>query len=160
MASGRKPNQERRRQAARLRARGLSLAEVGRRLGVCKQGAAALLHPLRQLPVVACARCGAAIVSAGALPRDADTALCLSCLARHSGAGLGQRLKAFRLAARLLQIELSRKARVRQEMIQRYEQGRNRPWPTTIARLARVLVVPPAALEPGGPVPLKVRRPK
>ena len=160
MASGRKPNQERRRQAARLRARGLSLAEVGRRLGVCKQGAAALLHPLRQPPVVACARCGAAIVSAGALPRDADTALCLPCLAGHCGAGFGQRVKSFRLAAGLLRKELAREARVRQEMIQRYEQGRNRPRPTTIARLARTLGVPPAALEPGGPVPLTLRGPK
>jgi transcriptional regulator with XRE-family HTH domain len=160
MASGRKPKWERRRQAARLRARGLSLAEVGRRLGVCKQGAACLLRPVRQTPAVACAGCGTAIVSVGALPRDAGTALCLPCLARHCGAGFGQRLKSFRLAAGLLQIELSRKARVWQEMIQRYEQGRNRPRPTTIARLARALFVPPAALEPGGPVPLKVRRPK
>ena len=160
MASGRKPNQERRRQAARLRARGLSLAEVGRRLGVCKQGAAALLHPLRRPPVVACARCGAAIISAGALPRDAGTALCLPCLARHPDAGLGQRLKAFRLAAGLLQKELARKAGVRDEMVRRYEQGHYRLRVAALARLARALDVPPQALEPGGPVPRELRRAK
>jgi transcriptional regulator with XRE-family HTH domain len=160
MAGGRKLNRERRRQAVRLRARGLSLAEVGRRLGVSKQGAASLLRPPRQTPVVACARCGAAIVSAGALPRDAGTALCLPCLARHPGAGLGQRLKAFRLAAGLLQQELAHKARVWQEMIRRYEQGRNRPRPTTIARLAGALGVPPEALEVGRPVVLALCLPK
>jgi DNA-binding transcriptional regulator YiaG len=136
------------------------LAEVGRRLGVSKQGAACLLRPVRQTPAVACPLCGAAIVSVGALPRDAGTALCLPCLARHPGAGLGHRLKAFRLAAGLLQQELAHKARVWEEMIRRYEQGRNRPRPAALARLARALGVPPAALEVGGPVPLKVRRPK
>jgi transcriptional regulator with XRE-family HTH domain len=155
MVSGRKPNQERRRQAARLRAGGLSLAEVGRRLGVCKQGAATLLRPLRQTPAVACAGCGAAIVSAGALPRDAGTGLCLPCLAGHPDAGLGQRLKAFRLAAGLLQKELARKAGVREPTIAAYEQARFRPRPTALARLARALGVPPEALEPGGPVPGK-----
>ena len=160
MGSGRKPNQDRRREAAQLRAQGLSFVEIGRRLGTTRQGAYALFRPLRGPPVVACALCGAAIVSAGALPRDAGTALCLPCLARHPGAGLGQRLKAFRLAAGLLQQELAHKARVWQEMIRRYEQGRNRPRPAALARLARALGVPPAALEVGGPVPLKVRRPK
>jgi hypothetical protein len=47
MAGGRKANQERRRQAARLRARGLTLGEIGRRLGVTRQAAASLLRPLR-----------------------------------------------------------------------------------------------------------------
>jgi DNA-binding XRE family transcriptional regulator len=155
MASGRKPNQERRRKAEWLRARGLNLTEVGRQLGTTRQGAYALFRPLRGTPAVACARCGAAIISAGALPRDAGTALCLPCLARHPDAGLGQRLKAFRLAAGLLQKELARKAGVRDEMVRRYEQGHYRPRPVALAGLARALGVPPEALEPGGPVPGK-----
>jgi transcriptional regulator with XRE-family HTH domain len=101
-----------------------------------------------------------AIVWAGALPRDAGTALCLPSLARHPGAGLGQRLKSFRLAAGLLQKELSRKARAWGELIRSYEEDTCRPRPAALARLARALGVPPEALEVGGPVPLKVRRPK
>jgi hypothetical protein len=153
MAGGRKPNQERRREAARLRAEGLGFEEIGRRLGTTRQGAYALFRPLRKTPTVACGRCGAAIVSVGALPGDAGKALCLPCLARHPAAGLGQRLKSLRLAAGLLQKELSHKARVRAEMIRRYEEGSFRPRPATLLRLARALSVPPAALEPGGPVP-------
>jgi hypothetical protein len=153
MGSGRKPNQDRRREAAQLRAQGLSFVEIGRRLGTTRQGAYALFRPLRGPPVVACALCGAAIVSAGALPRDAGTALCLPCLAGHPAAGFGQRLKSLRLAAGLLQEALAHKARVRPEMIWRYEQGQFRPRPAALARLAWALGVPPEALEPDGPVP-------
>ena len=38
------PDQAKRRRAARLRARGLTLAEIGRRLGVSRQGAAHLVQ--------------------------------------------------------------------------------------------------------------------
>jgi DNA-binding XRE family transcriptional regulator len=92
--------------------------------------------------------------------RDAGKALCLPCLAGHAAAGFGQRLKAFRLAAGLLQKELARKAGVWEEMIRRYEQGQFRLRPATLARLARALGVPPAAPEVGGPVPLKLGRPR
>jgi transcriptional regulator with XRE-family HTH domain len=156
MAGGRKPNRERRRRAALLRAGGLSLAEVGRRLGVSRQGAASLLRPLRGAPAVACARCGAAIVSAGALPRDAGKARCLACLAGQPCVGLWQRLKSFRLAAGLLQTDLAREAGVKDEIIRRCERERSRPRPATRARLARALGVPAAALEPGGPVPRRL----
>jgi transcriptional regulator with XRE-family HTH domain len=153
MVSGRRPDVKRRRQAARLRARGLSLAEVGRRLGVSKQGAAVLLRPLRQAPVVACARCGAAIVSAGALPSDAGQALCLACLEICPGATHGERLRAFRLAAGLMKLELARKAAMPEMMVRRLEQGRHRPRLTTLHRLARALGIPRQALDPGGLVP-------
>jgi DNA-binding XRE family transcriptional regulator len=160
MASGRKPNQERRRQAMRLRTQGLTLEEIGWRLGMTHQGAHSLLRPPQGNPAVACARCGAAIVSAGALPRDAGTARCLPCLAGHPDAGLVQRLKALRLAAGLLQKELAREAGVRDEMVRRYEQGHYRLRVAALARLARALDVPPQALEPGGPVPRELRRAK
>jgi transcriptional regulator with XRE-family HTH domain len=160
MAPGRKPNWKGRREAARLRASGFTLKEIGRRLGVTRQAAAGLLRPAPKTPAVACARCGAAIVSAGAAPRDAGAARCLGCLARHRGASFGQRLQAFRLAAGLRKIELARKAGVGHPAIGGYEQDRYRPRPANLIRLARALGVPPAALEPGGPVPRKLGRPK
>jgi hypothetical protein len=42
--SGRKPNQDRRRQMAALRAQGITLEEIGRRLGVTRQ---AVFYTLR-----------------------------------------------------------------------------------------------------------------
>jgi transcriptional regulator with XRE-family HTH domain len=159
MTGGRRPHLTLREEAARLRAQGLSLKEVGRRLGMTRQGASSLLRPLRGTPAVACPLCGAAIVSAGALPRDAGTALCLTCLAQHRGASFGQRLKSFRLAAGLLQKELSRKAGVCEPTIRSCEVGRHRPQAVTLARLAGALGVPPEALEVGGPVPERLRQP-
>jgi transcriptional regulator with XRE-family HTH domain len=141
---------KRRRQAALLRAEGFTLEEIGRRLGVTRQGAHVLL---RGSPTVACPRCGEAIVSAWGLGRKAGTAVCLACLAGRPGASLGQRLKSFRLAAGLLQRELARETGMGQQRVWSYERDRNRPRPDALARLAK-------ALEPGGPVPVRLERPK
>jgi transcriptional regulator with XRE-family HTH domain len=157
MTSGRKPNLERRREAARLRAEGLTLKESGSRLGVCRQGAVYLLGPLREPPAVACRRCGAALNSPGAASRDAGKALCLPCVGKCPEASFGERLKAFRLAAGLTQSELARKASVVPSMIHKYELKGHRPRPSALARLARALGVPAAALKRGGPVPQRLR---
>jgi hypothetical protein len=92
---GRKPDLERRRQAAELRAQGLTLAEVGRRLGITHQAARHLLHPLvrRSGRPVRCAACGQAIRAHGA-KQDGRGTRCLACLARTPGATFGQRLRA------------------------------------------------------------------
>jgi hypothetical protein len=42
---GRPPDLERRRLAAALRARGLSLTEIGQQLGISRQGASYLVNP-------------------------------------------------------------------------------------------------------------------
>jgi transcriptional regulator with XRE-family HTH domain len=152
VVQGRKPYRMQRREAARLRANGLTLAEIGRRLGKSPQGAASLLHPLRETPVAICRRCGAAVVSRGALP-DARPALCLSCLAECPEATFGDRLQAFRLAAGLTRKEFAKIANVLETSMGRYEQGRFRPRSAALFRVARALGVPPEALEPGGPVP-------
>src|ERR1700757_703859 len=110
MASGRKPDVGRRAEIARLRAGGLTLAEIGRRLGMSKQGvSAALAKARRPLPhrCVACRDCDAPIVSAGLLPGDEGSAVCLECLGSGREVPFGARLKAFRLAAGLLKTELA-----------------------------------------------------
>jgi transcriptional regulator with XRE-family HTH domain len=152
MVRGPKPNRKRRREAARLRDRGLTLSEIGWRLGISRQGVASILRPLREAPAIPCRHCGVAIVSAGALPSDAGKALCLGCLPRGPNAAFEQRLKTFRLAAGLTKAELARKAGVRQTSLSRYEDGWARPRPATFASLARALGVPSEALMPGGPV--------
>ena len=74
------------------------------------------------------------------------------------GATFAVRLRAFCLAAGLVQRELSRKAGVCEPTIRSCEEGRHRPRAANLIRLARALGVPPAALEPGGSVPRELRR--
>jgi hypothetical protein len=80
--SGRRPDLGRRRQAAELRAQGLSLAEVGRRLGVTKQAADQLLRPPRRTS--ACPSCGKPAL------RDQPAPRCPACLAADPSAPLAE----------------------------------------------------------------------
>ena len=100
MARGRRPNLERRKQAAELRARGLPLVEIGRKLGCTRQAVQQLLRPpgaSRALPTLVCAACGAILGSAPG-PRARASPLCLPCLARRPRATSGERLRAYRIA--------------------------------------------------------------
>ena len=126
----RKPNSRRHAEIARLRARGLTLADIGRRLGVSRQAvhdALALQQRSPALRLVPCAGCGASIASAGALDSDAGQALCLSCVARRPQLAVGLRLKAFRLAAGLTKAELADRVGVSAVTIHRYEVGAREP---------------------------------
>jgi transcriptional regulator with XRE-family HTH domain len=145
MVSGRKPNVRRRSQIARLRARGLTVSEIARRLGVTRQAIHGALAQLRRpLPQrsVPCAACAAPIVSAGALDSDAGQALCLRCLACRPQAALGVRLKAFRLAAGLTKAELAQRSGVTAMAVHQYEAGTREPRWRHLAPLV-------AALGPG-----------
>jgi transcriptional regulator with XRE-family HTH domain len=144
VVSGRPPDLGHRRRVDDLWGQGLSLAEIGRRLGVTRQ---AIHDALRRMGhanagSVACRGCGQPIASAGARRLDAGQALCLACLARTPAATLGQRLRAFRLAAGLRRGELARRARVHASDVKLYEEDRVHPMPGSLARLARALVVP------------------
>jgi transcriptional regulator with XRE-family HTH domain len=141
MASGRKPDPARRAKIARLRARGLTLSEIGRRLGVTRQCVQVTVRAMERKPTysVTCTRCGAKIVSDGALPSDAGSALCLACLARQPEANFAERLKAFRLAAGLTKRELADRSGLGYEMLRHYERGTREPrWPQMVL-LVRVL---------------------
>src|SRR5689334_18126085 len=142
MVSGRKPNLKRRAEIVRLRAGGLSLAEIGRRLGMSKQAVYEALALLRR-PVpqrsVACTHCGTHIPSAGALASDADRAICLSCLGSRPDVPFAARLKAFRLAAGLMKAELADRVGVSPMTIHYYESGAREPRWSQMAPLVRVL---------------------
>jgi transcriptional regulator with XRE-family HTH domain len=142
MVSGRKPDVKRRAEIIRLRDRGLSLAEIGRRLGMSKQGVfqvlAVLRQPARQRSVT-CAQCGSVIPSPGALGSDAGRALCLACLGSRPDTPFSVRLKAFRLAAGLMKAELAGRAGVSPMTIHLYETGAREPRWSQIASLVRVL---------------------
>jgi transcriptional regulator with XRE-family HTH domain len=142
MPSGRKPNLERRRQVVQLRDNGLSLAEIARRFGVTKQAVWSLLHQRAQRTAgraVPCSACGAMIVSPGALRRDADGALCLSCLRARPGVSFALRLKALRLAAGLSRTELAERSGVGTGSLRAYEDGRRKPHRSSAIRVAQVL---------------------
>ncbi len=140
MVSGRKPNVKRRAEIARLRARGLSLSEIGRRLGISRQGVyeALLPRPVAQR-CVACAQCGAPIPSRGALTSDAGRALCLPCVGSRPDVPFGARLKAFRLAAGLMKAELADRAGISPMAIHYYESGAREPRWSQLAPLVRIL---------------------
>ena len=72
MVQGRKPNWERRRRILKLRERGLSLPEIGRRLGVTFQCVDRTLRRMagEQPRSVPCAGCGEDIISPGAVASD------------------------------------------------------------------------------------------
>lgn len=142
MPSGRKPNLQRRRHVLKLRAQGLTLSEIAQRFGITKQAIWSLLNHRPRLTssrTVSCTSCGSQIVSAGALPRDAQSALCVSCLQKQVGVPFCQRLKALRLAAGLSQADLARRTRLSPGSLRAYEDGSRAPRRSTIGRLVRVL---------------------
>jgi DNA-binding XRE family transcriptional regulator len=146
--SGRKPDRQRRERAAQLRARGHTLAQIGRELG-CGPGNVRHLLGLTDAPPPPprCSRCHTPLGPASA-GRDSAPALCLACLGKRPRAPLGQRLRAYRLAAGLTRAALSREANVRPETIAALEQGEQRPYRRTLRRLAKALGVGVPQLDP------------
>src|SRR5947209_7465971 len=108
---GRTPDHQRREQAARLRRQGLTLEEIGKRLGgISRQAVWQMLvaHGGVGTPatVVRCKSCRA-VVTAGYFPGESDVAtLCPACLEEKAEAPFGVRLRTLRLAAGLSQILL------------------------------------------------------
>jgi hypothetical protein len=94
MPSGQPRNLELHRRIAALRAKGLSLRQIGREMGVSRQAVDSVLQTMRKSTTrsCACAGCGSVIVSAGLLPRDAGNVLCVACADRDPEAKFGQRL--------------------------------------------------------------------
>jgi transcriptional regulator with XRE-family HTH domain len=126
MPSGRRPNLERRRRMADLRAEGMSYAQIGIRLGVTRKSVERMLNrkPLPRYVRVRCRECAKVLNPAGAVPRDDRTVLCLSCLSTRPNLEFGEHLKAFRLAAGLKIVDLARKAGLPSTVISSYEHGR------------------------------------
>jgi DNA-binding XRE family transcriptional regulator len=144
VVSGRWPDLGHRQRVADLWGQGLSLAEIGRRLGVTRQAIHDALKRMGHgtVGLVACRGCGQPIASAGARRLDAGQALCLACLAHTPAATLGQRLRAFRLAAGLRRGQLARRAGVHTTGVKLYEEDQVHPRQGSLARLAQALAVP------------------
>jgi DNA-binding IscR family transcriptional regulator/DNA-binding XRE family transcriptional regulator len=144
MTRGRPPDHARRQRAANLRARGLTLAEIGRQLGVSRQAVFALIN-YTALPVpcgVPCSACAVLIPFPAPTATDRPGALCLGCLGRTAGATAGQRLRAYRLAAGLTRADVAWLAGVHRSAAGRAEQDQVGKDTDTLARLGRVLGLP------------------
>jgi DNA-binding XRE family transcriptional regulator len=114
-----------RKQIAALRANGQSLATIGRRFGVSKQGIHYVLRADTSHRVIRCRECNCQMNGAGAMPRDDRRVFCLACLAASPDATFGQHLQAYRIAAGMRLVELAKRSGVSQGQICAYEQGHN-----------------------------------
>jgi DNA-binding CsgD family transcriptional regulator len=131
---------DRKRQAAALRAEGLSLAEIGRRLGCSKQAVDGLLRRAKGARApehVTCRECGAVLCAARQGMWSTRYALCLGCL--PSDAGFGQRLLAFRLARGLTCEELAHRLGEKLATVRRWEFRRLRDFRLRCSQWVRLM---------------------
>jgi transcriptional regulator with XRE-family HTH domain len=141
--SGRRPDLGRRQRILRLRARGLTLAEIGRRLGITRQAVQVTLkgsglnRPRRG--TVFCKACGDSVLTGGYRIESNGPVLCRACLAERPETPFGQRLRSLRLAAGLTQASLAERAGVGVSSVRDYERGRDEPRWRSLMKLLRVL---------------------
>ncbi len=155
LGSGRLPDEARRREAVRLRAQGLPLTEIGRRLGVSRQRAGQIIRAIERerSRTLACGVCGGPAAPAGAAPADLRDVVCLTCLARRPEAPFAERLQSCRAAAGLTRQELARRVGLGVATLQGYEGGTRRPQWEQLTRLVGVLGLALVAPGIGGPPP-------
>jgi transcriptional regulator with XRE-family HTH domain len=152
--SGRRPNLQRRRQVAELRAQGLSQAEIGRRLEVRREAVGAMLRkmglagdPVKPRYQVRCCACETLLWEDCPVGNN-GAVFCLGCLARQPDVNFGQRLKAHRVTAKLTQGQLAVRTGLNRVVVSGYEHDRREPdWRSLTQLLAalglRLLQVPP-----------------
>jgi transcriptional regulator with XRE-family HTH domain len=141
--SGREPDWHKQRQVSELRRKGLTLAEIGRRLGLSRQ----LVHHYlkaagmagRGCGTVRCCACAAVIMTGHHRLEHNLGPLCLACLERRPDSPFGVRLKACRLAAGLTAEQLAARSGVSLRVIRSTEQRSPFPWWEWVARLVRAL---------------------
>jgi transcriptional regulator with XRE-family HTH domain len=141
MRRGPKPNLERHRQIAELRASGLTLRAIGERLGVSLQAIQqALQHTdsTHSVPVY-CRQCCTVITRRRTVADNNGPLYCMACL--PSDASLGQRLKARRMAAGLTLDQLATMTGLYLQALSRYERDLKEPKWCNLAKLIRVLGV-------------------
>jgi transcriptional regulator with XRE-family HTH domain len=139
--SGRKPDRPRAKEMARLRAVGLTLVEIGDRLGVTRQTVQKTLATagLSRPRAVACRVCRAVVAKRPAISGDPLSVLCRSYLGKQPDAPFCVRLHAFRQAPRLTQEQLGERAGQARSRVAAWERGLYPPRWTELVKLARVL---------------------
>jgi transcriptional regulator with XRE-family HTH domain len=140
---GRKPDLRRRRRAADLRRQGLTEPEIAKTLGCTKQNVSYLLRAQSVEPcyTLHCSGCNAVIAHGRGTLRLNGLVYCLACLQKLPAPTLGQRLKAYRVAADLRQAELAERIGVHPVTVSYWERDLKTPVWHTIASLITVLGV-------------------
>ena len=120
-----------RKRIAALRAKGLTLQEIGSLFGVSRQAVHLVLQTNPAHMRIRCRVCDCKVNPTGAMPRDDRAVLCLNCLAVSANATFGEHLQAYRLAAGLRIVELAKLVGMRSCLISGYEQGhvKSASWP-------------------------------
>jgi transcriptional regulator with XRE-family HTH domain len=141
---GSNPDQQRRRFILALRTQGLTLQEIGDRLGIsyqCVHKTLKLIKANEVRPAIACCRCGREVARRRGVMRAGAPVLCLECLARQPSVTFAEWLRAHRLAAGLTQQTLAKRAGVETTLICGYERDKHYPRPVHLAKLIRVFGV-------------------
>jgi len=140
---GRKPDFRRRRHAADLRRQGLTESQIAKQLGCTKQNVSQLLRGQNAEPcyTLHCSGCSCVIAQGPPTLRLNGSAHCLDCLQKLPAPTLGQRLKAYRIAADLTQAELAERIGVQLMTVSCWERDLKTPVWRTIASLITVLGV-------------------
>jgi transcriptional regulator with XRE-family HTH domain len=152
--SGRRPDQKRHQQVAKLRAQGLALEEIARCLGITRGAVGAILRkmklaspPVKPRYQVLCCACDTVLWPDCPVGKN-SAVLCLDYLARHPDPSFGQRLKAHRMAAKLTPGQMAAQTGLAQKVLYSYESGSREPnWRNLTLLLdvlgLRLLQVPP-----------------
>jgi DNA-binding XRE family transcriptional regulator len=121
---------KRREQAAKLRSQGLTEVEIGARLGSTRQAVHVLLTRYAQdkvpLTGIRCKECGRVAMAGYFTMKVNQNVLCLRCVEQRPDTPFGPRLKAFRLAAGLTQLQLSERTGIKPSTIGSLEQRRDK----------------------------------
>ena len=141
--SGRRPDEARRQRIQGLRAQGLTLAEIGRRLGISRQAVQGALKgsglTLPRHGKVCCRACGREVLNGEYRIESNGPVFCRVCLAERPETPFGQRLRSLRLAAGLTQAALAEKAGLAVGSVRDYERGRDEPRWGSLVKLLAVL---------------------
>ena len=130
--TGRPPDGGRRGRVAELRARGLSGAEIARRLGITSSAVSQVDRPR-------CDGCGARVVVNVRKARGRRPAFCLRCLVGHPEGTFGQRLRSLRLTRGMSHEAPAGEAGISGGQLVRLEDGAEPPTPQAEVKLVRVL---------------------
>jgi transcriptional regulator with XRE-family HTH domain len=123
---------------------GLSLAQIGQRVGLCRERVRQILARHGVVPSP-CRRCGAVLRAAEPVHHYLD-GFCVDCFLAQPGGLPGRRLRALRLARDWTQKELATRSGLSAHTICRLESDQFQPNVQTLRKLAEALGTSPAAL--------------
>ena len=138
VARGSRPDIAHRRRVARLRARGWTLSEIARHIGVTKQAVHCLLQKLRRGMAICC-HCHTKFDA----PEGVATmrgVFCLSCLDTLPDIPFGRRIASLRIIVGFTQEELADRAGISAATLVLLEASKHKPHQRTRDRLLAVLL--------------------